>query len=68
MKTPEKNDWLDEVLADAIGSKESKPDFEKWQKDHPQAVEALTDQVEDYSAIEKRLRKRRRTSRSSSRK
>lgn len=50
MKRPENNsfdrardkDWLDEALTRAIGSEESKPNFEKWKQDHPEAVEMLT--------------------------
>jgi len=42
MKRPENNNWLDDALTKAIGSEKSKPDFEKWKQDHPQAVETLT--------------------------
>jgi outer membrane lipoprotein-sorting protein len=35
-------DLLDEALSKAIGSEESKPNFEKWKQDHPEAVEMLT--------------------------
>jgi len=45
MKRPENNNWLDDALAKAIGSEKSKPDFEKWKQDHPQAVEMLTSRV-----------------------
>ena len=42
MKTPENDKWIDELLADAFGQKESNADFGEWQKDHPEAVEILT--------------------------
>jgi len=42
MKHPENNKWLDEVLAEAICSEKSKHNFEKWQQEHPEAVEMLT--------------------------
>jgi len=45
MKRPENNNWLDEALTKAIGSEKSKPDFEKWKQEHPEAVEILTSRV-----------------------
>lgn len=35
------NNWLDEVLKDAIGSEKPRMDFEQWKQTHPQAVEML---------------------------
>ncbi|OHB67116.1 MAG: hypothetical protein A2Y77_05350 [Planctomycetes bacterium RBG_13_62_9] len=34
--------WLDEALNRAIHSDDTRPDFEKWKADHPEAVEKLT--------------------------
>ncbi len=45
MKTSENNNWLDDVLIKAIGSERRKPDFEKWQQEHPQAVQRLKTQA-----------------------
>ena len=45
MKRPENNDWLDDALAEVIGSEKSKPNFEKWKQTHHQAVEELTSRV-----------------------
>ena len=44
MKSSESNSngWLDDALAEVIGSKESKANFEKWKQAHPEAVEMLT--------------------------
>jgi hypothetical protein len=42
MKRAENDNWLDEVLAKAIGSEKSATDFEKWKQNHPEAVEMLT--------------------------
>lgn len=42
MKQAENDNWLDEVLAKAIGSEKSTTDFEKWKQNHPEAVEMLT--------------------------
>jgi hypothetical protein len=42
MKSPKDKNWLDEALAEAIGSEKSEPDFEKWKRNHPEAVEMLT--------------------------
>jgi len=42
MNSPENNKWLDEALNDAIGSEETRPDFEQWKKYHPHAVKMLT--------------------------
>jgi ferric-dicitrate binding protein FerR (iron transport regulator) len=42
MKRAEDKDWLDEALTEAIGSKRSTTDFEKWKETHPEAVEQLT--------------------------
>jgi len=50
MKGPENNDWLDEALAKAIGSEESKPNFVKWKQDHPEAVEMLTSRAQSKSS------------------
>lgn len=42
MKGTDNNEWLDDALAEAIGSEKSEPDFEKWQREHPEAAETLT--------------------------
>ena len=34
--------WLDEALNQAIHSDDTRPDFQKWIADHPEAVEMLT--------------------------
>jgi hypothetical protein len=39
----EKNNRLDDALAKAIGSAKRGPDFEKWRREHPDAVQILTD-------------------------
>ncbi|MFH1882448.1 MAG: hypothetical protein ABIL62_07045, partial [Planctomycetota bacterium] len=38
--------WLDEALAETIGSKKTEPNFEKWKQGHPQAVEMLTSRID----------------------
>jgi len=45
MKASENNNWLDDILAKAIGSERRRPDFEKWQKEHPEAVGILKSQA-----------------------
>ena len=42
MNYPENDKWLDDALAETIGSKKTEPNFEKWKQGHPQAVEMLT--------------------------
>jgi hypothetical protein len=42
MKGPEKNNWLDHALAEALGSEKRQPNFDKWKQEHPEAVEMLT--------------------------
>ena len=42
MKRSKDYSWLDKAIERAIGSEEKKPNFEKWKKEHPQAVEMLT--------------------------
>jgi hypothetical protein len=49
MKAPENNKWLDELLIEAIGSGKSLPHFEKWQQNHPEAVEMLTSRASRQS-------------------
>jgi len=48
MKSPESNSngWLDDALAEVIGSEESKANFEKWKQAHPEAVEMLTSRAQ----------------------
>jgi ferric-dicitrate binding protein FerR (iron transport regulator) len=36
------DNWLDEALNQAIHSDNTRPDFEQWKADHPEAVEMLT--------------------------
>jgi len=38
--------WLDEALDRAIHSHETRPDFEKWVADHPEAVQSLTSRTQ----------------------
>lgn len=45
MNRPENDQWLDEVLSETIGSKESWTDFEQWTLQHPEAVNMLTSRV-----------------------
>ena len=54
MKRPENDKWLDELLSEAIGSKKSEPDFEKWQQSHSEAVEMLTSRAGRGSSADKR--------------
>ena len=54
MKRPNDINWLDEALTKAIGSKKTKPDFEKWKQEHPEAVEMLTSRAVRPSFISKR--------------
>ena len=42
MKRPEKDKWLDDALAETIGSEKAGTDFEEWKQNHPEAVEMLT--------------------------
>jgi outer membrane lipoprotein-sorting protein len=41
----ENNNRLDDILAKAIGCEKREPDFAKWQKEHPQAVQMLKSQA-----------------------
>ena len=34
--------WLDEALNQALHSDDTRPDFQKWSANHPEAVEKLT--------------------------
>ena len=56
MKRPENDKWLDDALAETIGSKKTEPNFEKWKQGHPQAVEMLTSRAsrEVLEEIERR--------------
>ena len=38
--------WLDEALNKAIHSDDTRPDFEKWKTNHPEAVEMLTSRTQ----------------------
>ncbi len=42
MERPEHNKWLDEALAETIGSEKPRTDFEQWKQQHPDAVKMLT--------------------------
>jgi serine protease AprX len=42
MERPENNKWLDEALAETIGSEKPLTDFDKWKQQHPEAVKMLT--------------------------
>lgn len=60
MKPLENENWLDEALTEAIGSKKSRPDFEKWKQSHPEAVETLTSRArQESTAFVRPLRLRR---------
>jgi len=54
MKRSENDNWLDKALTKAIGSQESKPNFEKWKQDHPEAVEMLTSRAQPKPSAYKR--------------
>jgi outer membrane lipoprotein-sorting protein len=41
----ENNNWLDNILIKAVSSQRPSPDFEKWQQEHPQAVQTLKTQA-----------------------
>jgi hypothetical protein len=45
MKASENNNWLDDALAKAVGSEKRMPDFAKWQRDHPEALQMLKSQA-----------------------
>jgi len=42
MERPENKKWLDEALTETIGSEKPRTNFEKWKKQHPEAVKMLT--------------------------
>lgn len=46
MKTPENDKWLDDALAEVIGSEKSGTDFEEWKQRHPETVEMLTSRAD----------------------
>ncbi len=46
MKRPENDKWLDDALAETIGSEKTKPNFDKWKQEHPEAVEMLTSRID----------------------
>jgi len=46
MKRPENDKWLDDALAETIGSEKSRTDFETWKQKHPEAVEMLTSRID----------------------
>ncbi|MBN2271368.1 MAG: hypothetical protein JXN61_12185 [Sedimentisphaerales bacterium] len=45
MNRQDNDNWLDEALAEVIGSRKPYADFEKWKNDHPDAVKMLTSRV-----------------------
>ncbi len=49
MKSPENNKWLDKLLADAIGAEKCEPDFDKWQRQHPEAIRILNSRAEQVT-------------------
>ncbi|MHC4324295.1 MAG: FecR domain-containing protein, partial [Planctomycetota bacterium] len=60
MERPENNKWLDEALAETIGSEKPRTDFDKWKQQHPDAVNMLTSRAgKDASASPPRLKTRR---------
>ncbi len=46
MKRPENDKWLDDALAETIGSEKTKPNFDKWKQGHPEAVKMLTSRAD----------------------
>lgn len=46
MERFEDKNWLDEALTEAIGTEESKANFEKWKQEHAEAVEMLTSRAD----------------------
>jgi hypothetical protein len=46
MERPENNKWLDEALAETIGSEKPWTDFEQWKQQHPEAVKMLTSRAQ----------------------
>lgn len=46
MNHPENDKWLDDALAETIGSEKTKPNFDKWKQEHPEAVEMLTSRID----------------------
>ncbi len=54
MKRPENNKWLDDALAETIGSKKPQTGFEEWKQKHPEAVEMLTSRVSRQTSASKR--------------
>ena len=42
MRPRDEHRWLDSMLRDTIGAKRAKPDFARWQHQHPGAVDLLT--------------------------
>ena len=55
MKHPENNKWFEEALSEVIGSEKSESNFEKWKKDHPEAVEMLTSRARQQHLASARL-------------
>ena len=54
MKTENNNKWLDDALTKAVGAEKCGPNFEKWRRDNPQAVEMLTSQANRQPSAVKR--------------
>ena len=54
MKRPENDKWLDDALAETIGSKKAGTDFEEWKQKHPEAVEMLTSRAQLKASTTKR--------------
>ena len=56
MERPENDKWLDDALAEAIGSEKTEPNFEKWKRTHRQAVEMLTSRAKSKTSTIKNPR------------
>ncbi|MCH7557324.1 MAG: hypothetical protein IIB56_07685 [Planctomycetes bacterium] len=54
MKTPENDKWLDDALAETIGSKKPQTGFEQWKQKHPEAIQMLTSRARSKALTTKR--------------
>ncbi|MHC5060627.1 MAG: hypothetical protein ACYTFK_06040 [Planctomycetota bacterium] len=46
--------WLDEILANAIGSDGAQPNFEQWRKSHPEVIETLKSRADTEPSVSRR--------------
>jgi hypothetical protein len=47
-KKNQNDEWLDDILTKAIGSESTKPNFDQWRHNHPEALETLKSHVREY--------------------